>query len=118
MSPPPLKVAIAGLGTVGGGVAQILHTHRALLAQRCGRAIQLVAVADQRPFDKLATQLDAHGKGSVVLYNDAMKMANDSDADVIVETIGGYKVALDVARLALQVLILLARSRCLSKHHT
>ena len=57
----PLRVAIAGVGTVGGGVAQILHTHRALLAQRCaGRALQLVAVADQRPLDALSAELEGH----------------------------------------------------------
>ena len=97
----PLRVAIAGVGTVGGGVAQILNVHRALLAQRCGRAIELVAVADQRPIDKLSAELDGHGK--VLHYRDAVRMAEESpDVDVIVETIGGYNVARNVAKSALK----------------
>jgi len=98
----PLRVAIAGVGTVGGGVAQILHTHRALLAQRCaGRALQLVAVADQRPLDALSAELEGH---EVVHYSDAVEMAEQSKVgiDVIVETIGGYNVARKVANSALQ----------------
>ena len=99
VAPQPLRVAIAGVGTVGGGVAQILHTHRALLAERCGRALQLVAVADQRPVSALKEELRGH---DVKHYYDAVEMAHEGDdIDVIVETIGGYGVALKVANGAL-----------------
>ena len=99
----PLRVAIAGLGTVGGGISQILHANRAVLAQRCGgRAIELVAVADQRPLDELQKAGVLDGHEGMRHFPDAVAMAEQCDADVIVETIGGYKVALDIAGTALR----------------
>jgi homoserine dehydrogenase len=37
----PLKIAIAGLGTVGAGALSILSKHANLLASRSGRALQV-----------------------------------------------------------------------------
>src|SRR3546814_13660393 len=41
----PLRVAIAGLGTVGAGVIKLLDTNGALIARRAGRQIEIVAVS-------------------------------------------------------------------------
>ena len=41
----PLRVAIAGLGTVGCGVLELLDRNAALLAERAGRPIRVVAVS-------------------------------------------------------------------------
>ena len=35
----PLRIAVAGLGTVGAGVLKVLETHADLLETRCGRRI-------------------------------------------------------------------------------
>jgi homoserine dehydrogenase len=48
VSGDPLKVAIAGLGTVGAGVVDILQKQAGLLAARAGRPIELVAVSARR----------------------------------------------------------------------
>jgi homoserine dehydrogenase len=40
----PFRIALAGLGHVGGGVAQILLTRAAELSQRAGKRLELVAV--------------------------------------------------------------------------
>ena len=53
----PLKLGIAGLGTVGGAVARLLEQQRDVLAARCGRAIEVVAVSarsrgKRRDFDQ------------------------------------------------------------------
>jgi homoserine dehydrogenase len=40
----PLKVGLAGLGTVGASVVRLIAEQRASLAQRCGRPIEIVAV--------------------------------------------------------------------------
>src|ERR1043165_5853378 len=40
----PLKVGIAGLGTVGAEVARLIEAQGAALAARCGRGIRVVAV--------------------------------------------------------------------------
>ena len=41
----PLKVGLAGLGTVGSSVVQLLERGRDKLLARCGRPIEIVAVS-------------------------------------------------------------------------
>ena len=51
--PPPLRLGIAGLGTVGAAVLRLLAQNGGLLAERAGRAISVVAVsARQRERDR------------------------------------------------------------------
>ena len=37
---PPLRVALAGIGVVGGGVVRLLEANRELIARRAGRPIE------------------------------------------------------------------------------
>lgn len=90
----PLKVAIAGLGTVGSGVVELLDRNAALLARRAGRPIKLVAAAALNMVDLPL--------GDAVFYSDAKLMAAEADYDVLVELIGGSKgIALDIVTTAL-----------------
>jgi homoserine dehydrogenase len=41
----PLRIALAGLGTVGAGVIKLLTTNHDLVTRRAGREIQIVAVS-------------------------------------------------------------------------
>ena len=90
----PLKIAMAGLGTVGGGVVKALADPE--LAERTGRKLEIVAVsardrAKDRGFDVSALNWTA----------DAASLVK-SDADVIVELIGGEDgVALTLVEAAL-----------------
>lgn len=79
------KVAVAGLGTVGSGVVKLLREQRDVLLKRCGRLIELTAVADLNPARAEELNLPA----SVAFYRDAREMAEKADADVIIELIGG-----------------------------
>lgn len=80
----PLKIAVAGLGTVGKGTVKILSGHADLLARRCGRPVQVTAVsARDRNRDR---GIDVSG---YAWFDDAVKMAGEADADVVVELIGG-----------------------------
>ena len=80
----PLRVAIGGLGTVGAAVADILISRKDLIAARCGRQIELVAVsARDRSYDR---GVDLSG---VEWFDDAAEMAASADANVILELIGG-----------------------------
>ena len=80
----PLRVAIGGLGTVGAAVADILISRKDLIAARCGRQIELVAVsARDRSCDR---GVDLSG---VEWFDDAAEMAASADANVILELIGG-----------------------------
>ncbi len=79
------KVAVAGLGTVGSGVVKLLREQRDVLLKRCGRLIELTAVADLNPARVKELNLPA----SVAFYRDAREMVEKADADVIIELIGG-----------------------------
>ncbi len=94
---PPLKIALAGLGTVGAGTLRLLQKNADLLAERCGRRIVVDAASARdrrrdRGVDLSATRW----------FSDATAMAADPDVDVVVELIGGAEgVALDVVKAAL-----------------
>ncbi|ACI98710.1 homoserine dehydrogenase [Rhodospirillum centenum] len=80
----PLKIGIAGLGTVGGGVLQILRRNADLLETRCGRPVVVTAVsARSRGKDRGA---DLSG---LRWYDDAAALAHDPEVDVVCELIGG-----------------------------
>jgi homoserine dehydrogenase len=76
----PLRVGIAGLGTVGAGVVRVLSENAALIAARAGRPITITAVSARTRRSELA-QLRWH--------EDALALAADPDVDVVVELIGG-----------------------------
>ncbi len=93
-----LRVGLAGLGTVGVGVAEILHAHGALLAARCGRPIAVAAVSARDPNKDRGVDLSG-----VTFHADARDLARDPGIDAVVEVIGGEDgIALDVCRLALE----------------
>lgn len=80
----PLRVGIAGLGTVGGGVVRLLREQADLLALRCGRPIVVVA-ASARDLKK-KRDVDLTG---IRLESDPMALATAKDIDVVVEVMGG-----------------------------
>ena len=81
---PPLKIAVAGLGTVGAGTLQVLERQAELLAQRAGRRIVVAAVSARDRRRDRGVDLSA-----VRWYEDAAAMAADPEIDVVVELIGG-----------------------------
>ncbi|QIG78401.1 homoserine dehydrogenase [Stakelama tenebrarum] len=93
----PLRVALAGLGTVGAGVVRLLETNGELIARRAGRPIEVVAVsARDRSKDR---GIDISGFDWV---DDPAELARHPKADVIVELVGGSDgPALALARAAL-----------------
>lgn len=80
----PLRIGVAGLGTVGGGVLKLVGTHADLLAKRAGRPIQVVAVSARDRSRDRGVDLS-----SVRWYENAADLAVDPDIDVFVELIGG-----------------------------
>src|SRR6185312_14079727 len=79
----PLRIAIAGLGTVGGGVLKALHARGADLAERAERRLEVVAVSARDKTKPRATDVSR-----LAWEAQAARLAH-TDADVIVELIGG-----------------------------
>ena len=80
----PLRIGIAGLGTVGAGVVKLLAEHGRLLSLRGGRPLKLVAVSARSRTRK--RDIDVSG---VRWEKDPLALASASDIDVVVELIGG-----------------------------
>ncbi len=93
----PLRIAIAGLGTVGAGTLAIVQKNAAEIAARAGRSILVVAVSMRDASKKRDVDLDG-----IRVEKDARALANASDVDVVVETIGGDEgIAREVVEAAL-----------------
>lgn len=93
----PFRIAIAGLGTVGGGVARMLRENASLIEQRCGRPVVLAAYA-ARSLGKV-DQADLAGAQRV---SDALELASLPQIDAVAELIGGADgVALELTSRAL-----------------
>ncbi|MCH7555567.1 MAG: homoserine dehydrogenase, partial [Proteobacteria bacterium] len=91
-----LKIAIAGLGTVGLGVIELLGQRAALLVERCGRRLIVTAVSSRDRHRDRGVDL-----GAMQWFDDPRVMAAEADVDVVVELIGGSGgVALDVCNAA------------------
>jgi homoserine dehydrogenase len=80
----PLKVGLAGLGTVGTAVVQLLESGRDKLAARCGRSIEVVAVSARSRRKKRDIDLKKFR-----WVEDPAALAADPSIDVLVELIGG-----------------------------
>lgn len=83
-STSPLRLGLAGLGTVGAGVIRLLNTNADLVTARAGRPLQVTAVsARDRTRDR---GVDLSG---MRWYDNAPDLVSDPDVDVVVELIGG-----------------------------
>ena len=89
-----VNVAILGFGTVGSGVAEVLTTNGGLIDQRVNDLVRLKYILDVREFP------DSPYKDCFV--KDFSIIENDPEVDIVVETIGGAKIALDFTTRALK----------------
>jgi homoserine dehydrogenase len=80
----PLRLGIAGLGTVGIGVLRILRKQAGLLEERCGRPLVVSAVSARDRSKDRGVSLDSYAWES-----DPVALATRADVDVFVELMGG-----------------------------
>jgi homoserine dehydrogenase len=80
----PLSVAVAGLGTVGGGVLRLLRDNADVVSARAGRPIAVTAVSARDRTRDRGVPLSG-----LRWYEDAVALAADPAVDVVVEAIGG-----------------------------
>ena len=109
----PLRVGIAGLGTVGGAVLRRLTDDAAAMRDGTGRLV-MVTGASSRDRARVAPLL-----GTAAWHADAVELARSPDIDVLVELIGGHE---GVAKAAVEAAIASGKSvvtanKALLAHH-
>jgi homoserine dehydrogenase len=110
----PLKVGIAGLGTVGASVIRILARQNEAVAQRGGRPVEVVAVsARDRSKDR------GVDFSHCIWFDNPVELARSADVDCVVELVGGADgAALETVRTALDhgKTVVTANKALLAKH--
>jgi homoserine dehydrogenase len=110
----PLKVGLAGLGTVGATVVRLIARQREALAARCGRPIEVVAVSARSRAKDRGVDLK-----QLRWVDDPVALAKDPGIDVFVELMGGEgdpaKSAVEAA-LAAGKSVVTANKALLARH--
>ena len=95
---PPLRIALAGLGTVGAGVIKLVEANAALIARRAGRPIHITVVSARDRGKDRGVDLSPYA-----WEDDMTGIAARDDVDVVVELVGGSDgPALTLARNAIR----------------
>jgi len=93
----PLRIGLAGLGTVGTGVVKMIETHAGLIATRAGRPVEIATVSARSRRRDRGVDLAGYA-----WEDDPVALARRDDVDLVVEVIGGEDgPALATARAAL-----------------
>jgi homoserine dehydrogenase len=108
----PLKVGLAGLGTVGVSVVRLIAEDQ--LAARCGRPVEIVAVSARKKGKDRGVDLSG-----TRWIDDPVALAADPGIDVFVELMGGdgdpAKAAIETA-LKAKKSVVTANKALLAKH--
>jgi len=114
MSNHPLRLGIAGLGTVGVSLINVLNKNAEMMRDRCGREIVVTAVNARDKSRDRGVDLSSYQ-----WFDNAQDMASSDDIDVFVELIGGEEgVALEASQKALKSgkHVVTANKAMLAKH--
>ena len=93
----PIHVGLLGIGTVGGGTFSVLRRNQEEISRRAGRGILIKAVADK--------DLERARKlvgDSAETTDDAFALVSRPDIDIVVELIGGTRIAKDLILAAIE----------------
>lgn len=92
----PIRVALAGLGTVGAGVVKMIETHSELIEARAGRPVQITAVSARSRSKDRGVDVSSYA-----WEDDPVALARRDDVDILIEVMGGEdgpaKVAVETA---------------------
>ena len=91
-----VKIGVLGLGTVGGGVVNVLKRNATEISRRVGRDIT-VTHASARDLSK-ERMCDTQG---ITLSTDPFDIVNDPEIDIVLELIGGCTLAKDLVLQAI-----------------
>ena len=92
-----MKIGILGLGTVGGGVVNVLSKNHQEISRRCGSdiSIEIAAVKDLKQKRICSTD-------GFKLTENSNDVVNHPDVEVVLELIGGTSIAKDLTEKALK----------------
>lgn len=110
---PPVKIALLGCGTVGGGVLRLLEDNREFLASRVGTSLEVKHVLVR---DLNKARVDECKREW--LTNDPERIFSDASVDLVVEVIGGESPARSYLERALKSgrSVVTANKYLISKH--
>ena len=91
-----INIGLLGLGTVGGGVAEVLRDNQAEIARRLGRQINITAVCDLNA--ERAAQLCPQAEWVA----NPMDLVQRADVDIVVELFGGTGIAKEAVLKAIE----------------
>ena len=81
-----VKIAILGLGTVGGGTYEILSMNKDIIEKRIGKQFQVTKV-----LEKNTARLESLGISQSAATCDPDSIFTDPDIDIVVEALGGIE---------------------------
>ncbi|MGB7654450.1 MAG: homoserine dehydrogenase [Novosphingobium sp.] len=110
----PLKIALAGLGTVGVGVIRLVEANKALIERRAGRPIVITVVSARDRTRARGIDLSPYA-----WEDDMVILGERPDVDVVVEMVGGSDgPALALARTTIEAgKALVTANKAMIAHH-
>ncbi|MFM6951285.1 MAG: homoserine dehydrogenase [Novosphingobium sp.] len=110
----PLRVALAGLGTVGAGVIRLVEANADLIARRAGRPITITVISARDRSKKRPVDLTPY-----TWEDDMVILGERPDVDVVVELVGGADgPALSCARATMEAgKSLVTANKAMIAHH-
>ncbi|HWU03813.1 MAG TPA: homoserine dehydrogenase [Novosphingobium sp.] len=110
----PLRIALAGLGTVGAGVIRLITANAEIIARRAGRPIAITAISARNRGRDRGVDLAPYA-----WEDDMTQLAARDDVDVVVELVGGSDgPALTLARNAIRHgKALITANKAMIAHH-
>ena len=97
MSASPIRLGLAGFGTVGQGLVSILTDSADWIERRLGRKVVVSAMAVRDPSKPRDTPVPAGAR----LVASPLELATAADVDIVVELMGGLSMAGQLIRAAI-----------------
>ena len=97
MSNREIKIGVAGLGTVGSGVINLLKKNEKEIRKKSGFDIKIQCVSSKNKNKKRNCDIS-----DLNFYSDPLEMIENEDIDILVELIGGETTAKDLVLKSLK----------------
>lgn len=109
----PIGVGLLGVGTVGGGVAAILHEREADYTRRVGRPLRLRGLLVRDPAKPRAEGIDR-----ALITTDPLAILDDPEVQIVIEVMGGEHPALEYITQAIErgLHVVTANKEVMAKH--